>query len=189
MMWDVTVWIFLGWCATAMLYMVVIAVIKPPVSLMDEVPDLLRPVDLERAETLLDPAADYALRWNLDATTFGQVQRGRARLFLELLGRMAHNARVLVELANRQVDCYTGRKAEVIRALQQEAVRVRMYALFTLLKLRLWMLLRPAHVPSLVRFRNVVDVDGIASYKAMRQASTAVFEEFGLPVDKLILNY
>lgn len=191
MMWNLVTLAILQWAVLAMLYMIWLVLLKRPARFIDDVPEFLRPVDLEQAEALLDPAADHELRWKLDASAFREVQRRRTHLYLELVGRMAHNARVLVDLGNREADKHPGdtAKALAIQALQQEAVSVRAYALFTILELRVLMLLGPHRMPALSRFRRVSSMDGIATYKALRQASTAMFAVFGRPVDKLTLNY
>jgi len=138
---------------------------------------------------LLDPGADHELKWKLDAETLCEVRRKRMHVYLELVRRMAHNALVLVELGNREADRRTGREAEVIAILQHEAVKVRVYSLLTILRLRVLLAVRPMQAPSLTKFRMVMEVDGISSYKELREASTAVFEEFKRPVDKLILSF
>lgn len=191
MMWNLVTLAILQWSVLAMLYMIWLILSKRAGRFIDDVPEFLRPVDLEQAEALLDPAVDHELRWKLDASTFREVQRRRTHLYLELVGRMAHNARVLVDLGNREADKYPGdtAKALAIQALQQEAVSVRTYALFTILELRVLMLLGPHRMPALSRFRRVSSMDGIATYKALRKASTAMFAVFGRPVDKLTLNY
>jgi hypothetical protein len=179
--------ITLAWAMGAMCYMVLLAFRKPPFKLLDDVPLFLRPVDLEQAETLLDPSREYELRQKLDAETFREVQRDRMRLFLELVKRMAHNARVLVEMGNREAELQIGPAAVAIRVLQQEAVRVRMYALFTMAKLRCRLLFRPAS--SLAKFRKSGELDGIESYRALREASVDVFVQLGRPIDQLVQNF
>jgi hypothetical protein len=189
MIWNLATWIIIAWATGAMFYMVALALRKSPLRIIDDVPLFLRPVDLEQAETLLDPARAYELRWKLDAKSFSEVQRRQARLFLELVTRMAHNARVLVEMGNREAERHTGSAAEAIRTLQQEAVRVRLYALFTMAKLRVLLLIRPAQALSLAKFRKSGDVDGIASYRALREASMDVFLLLGRPVERLVHNF
>jgi hypothetical protein len=112
-----------------------------------------------------------------------ETQRKRLHLYLEIVTRMAHNARVLVELGNREVDRQEGRAAELIRNLQQEAVKVRAYSLFTALKLRVLLAIRPVQAPSLTKLRTFADIDGIASYQCLRVASTELFNEFRRPLN------
>jgi hypothetical protein len=189
MIWNLATWTVIASAMGAMFYMVALALRKSPFRIIDDVPLYLRPVDLEQAETLLDPGRDYELRWKLDAKSLYEVQRRQSRLFLELVKRMAHNARVLVEMGNREAERHTGSAAEAIRVLQQEAVRVRLYALLTMAKLRVWMLIHPGQALPLAKFRKSGDVDGIASYRALREASMDVFLQLGGPVDRLVMSF
>ena len=183
MIWTITTWVIVGWGTLAVLYAVGAVLLKFPSRTVDDVTAFLLPVDLEQAEALLDPAIYFELRWNLDPKSLKETQRKRLHLYLEIVRRMAHNARVLVELGNREVDRQEGRTAELIRNLQQEAVKVRAYSLFTALKLRILLAIRPVQAPALTKLRTFVDIDGIASYKCLRVVSTELFEEFGRPLD------
>lgn len=191
MIWNSATWALLFWAMMALLYVVLLLLRRaaPPFKVIEDVPLFLRPVDLEQAETLLDPAHEYELRWKLDSYTLREVQRRRARLFLELVARMSHNAIVLIQMGNREAERHSGSTLEAIEALQREAVKVRMYALFTMTKLFVYMMVRPSNLPSLPPMRKAVDVDCIANYKALRQASMKVFEQLGRPLDQLIVNY
>jgi hypothetical protein len=189
MIWTIATWAVIAWGVLATLYMVGVALLSFPGRTVDDVVDFLRPVDLAQAELLLDPGADYELKLKLDAETLREVQRKRVHVYLELVRRMAHNARVLVEFGNREAVRRTGREAGVIAVLQREAVKVRLYSLLTILKLRVLLAVRPRQTPSLVKFRIAAEVDGISSYKGLREASTTAFAEFKRPVDKLILSF
>ncbi len=178
-----------GWGIVASLYMFLSNLMRFPECTVDDVAEFLRPVDLEQAEMLLDPGAYYSLRWNLDTETLIQIQRKRARIYLELVHRMAHNARVLVELGRREMDARQARQDEIVSQLQQEAFHVSIYCFVTMVKLRILLAIRPVQAPSLTKCRMAVDLDGIASYKALRLTSTALFEELHRPVDKLTVNF
>jgi hypothetical protein len=173
----------------SILYMVYLALVDFPERTVVDVVEFLRPVDLAQAEVFLDPSEDYELKWKLDAKTLREVQRKRARIYLEMVRRMSHNARVLVEFGNWEATRRTGRVAEVIGVLQKEAIRVRMYSFLTIVELNVLLAMRPLQTPSLMNFRVVFDIDGISSYKGLREASTAVFKEFKQPVDKLVLSF
>jgi hypothetical protein len=181
--WTIATWVIIGWGTLAVVYAVGSALLKFPSRTVDDVTAFLLPVDLEQAEALLDPATYFQLRWNLDPQSLKETQRKRLHLYLEIVTRMAHNARVLIELGNREVDRQEGRAVELIRNLQQEAVKVRAYSLFTALKLRVLLAIRPAQAPSLTKFRTLVDIDGIASYKCLRVASAELFNEFRRPLN------
>lgn len=183
MIWTIATWVIVGWGTMAVLYAVSAVLLKFPSRTFDDVTAFLLPVDLEQAEALLDPAIYFQLRWSLDPKSLRETQRKRLHLYLEIVTRMAHNARVLVELGNREADRQEGRAAELIRNLQQEAVKVRAYCLFTALKLRILLAIRPVQAPSLTKLRTLVDIDGIASYQCLRAASTELFQEFRRPLN------
>lgn len=183
MIWTIATWVIIGWGTLAVFYAVGAILLKFPSRTVDDVTPFLLPVDLEQAEALLDPAIYFHLRWNLDPQSLKETQRKRLHLYLEIVTRMAHNARVLVELGNREADRREGRAAELIKNLQEEAVKVRAYSLFTALKLRVLLAIRPAQAPSLTKLRKFVDIDGIASYKCLRVASTELFNEFRRPLN------
>jgi hypothetical protein len=71
---------------------------------VDDVVDFLLPVDLERAEELLDPKAESVLRWDLGRAEFRRLQRKRIHLYLVFVRRMAHTASLLIDWGNREAD-------------------------------------------------------------------------------------
>ena len=197
MIWTLATWAVLAGSLLAIFYMFVTALVHFPGRTVDDVAEFLRPVDLERVQLLLDPAMDFELTWKLDPETLREVRRKRIQVYLELLGRMAHNARVLVEFGNREASrlevCGTEEQAtpeaKAIAALQVAAVNVRIYSVFAIVLLRVLLAIRPIQAPSLVGFRSLAELDGIESYEALREATTVVFEKFRRPTDKLILNF
>jgi hypothetical protein len=93
-------WLIIAWGALACIYMLRCAWSRFPRRDFDDVVHFLHPVDLSLAESLLDPAADFALRWNTTPRAYREAQRRRMRLYLELVRRMSHNSKVLVEFGN-----------------------------------------------------------------------------------------
>ncbi len=197
MIWNVGIGIIMIWGFLAACYLLCVVLLGFPERTVDDVVEFLRPVDLDQAEVLLDPGANLELRWKLDAATFREMQRKRMHIYLELVRRMAHNSMVLVEFGNREacrLEASTkkgraARQAEVIASLQRAAVNVRIYSIFTIVRLRLLMAIRPMVTPSLSIFRSVAELDGIQTYKTLREVSTAAFDEFRRPTEKLILNF
>ncbi len=194
---TIVTWAVIAGGMLAILYMLGVALQRFPGRTIDDVAEYLRPVDLGQVQMLLDPGADYSSTCKLDPETLCEVRRKRIQMYLELLARMAHNARVLVEFGNREArrlevseaGQQTVRQREAIAALQFAAVSVRIYAVFAIVMLWVLLVIRPLQAPSLTRFRKVVDVDGIQSYEALRQTSAAVFEEFRRSTEKLLLNF
>ncbi len=136
----------------------------------DDVVDFLLPVDLEKVETLLDATTENHLRCDLSRRDFRKMQRKRIHLYVALVHRMAHNAAVLIDWANREAEGGDEQAAMLARELQQIAVEVRLYSLLTMMKLRLWLLIRldswqvlPA--PSLYEVREVGGILGLGELR------------------------
>jgi hypothetical protein len=152
---------------------------------VDDVVDFLLPVDLEKAESLLNPHTESTLRSDLTRTEFRKLQRKRMHLYLALVRKMSHNAAVLIEWANREAEgANDEHTAQLARDLQQTAVEVRLYSLLTLVKLRLWLLIRldswemlPA--PSLYDFQEIGGVRGLETYERLKTAASFLFLEMG----------
>jgi hypothetical protein len=160
----------------------------------DDVVDFLLPVDLEKAEILLDATVENDLRCDLSRREFRKLQRKRIHLYVAFVHRMAHNAAVLIDWANREAEGRDEHAALLARDLQQIAVEVRLYSLLTLIKLRLWLLIRldswqvlPA--PSLYEVREVGGILGLESYDRLKTAASFLFMEMGqCNFDELLHN-
>src|ERR1700688_1604840 len=135
-------WLIVAWGALSCIYMLRCAWRRFPKRDVDDVIPFLYPVDLSLAESLLDPATEFEFRWKLRPRQFREAQRKRMRLYLELTRRMAHNATVLVAYADAEKNSEDPQRASLASALQEKAIEVRLYALMTRFKLRLWLLLR-----------------------------------------------
>jgi hypothetical protein len=178
-------WLIVAWGALSCIYMLRCAWSRFPrrdVDVDDVIP-FLYPVDLSLAESLLDPAAEFEFRWKLSPPQFREAQRKRMRLYLELTRRMAHNSRVLVEYADAEKHNPDPRRAGLASVLQDKAIEVRLYALLTGIKLRLWLLVRSSLLkPVLARLRTAGDIDGLKTYYALKTAAAAAFVQ--LPPDE-----
>jgi hypothetical protein len=178
-------WLIVAWGALSCIYMLRCAWSRFPrrdVDVDDVIP-FLYPVDLSLAESLLDPAAEFEFRWKLSPPQFREAQRKRMRLYLELTRRMAHNSRVLVEYADAEKHNPDPRRAGLASALQDKAIEVRLYALLTGIKLRLWLLVRSNVLkPVLAHLRTAGDIDGLKTYHALKTAAAAAFVR--LPPDE-----
>ncbi len=181
-------WLIVAWGALSCIYMLRCAWMRFPrrdVDADDVIP-FLYPVDVSLAESILDPVAEFEFRWRLSPRQFREAQRKRMRLYLELTRRMAHNSRVLVEYADVEKNHPDPRRATLAMTLQEKAVEVRLYALLTGIKLRCWLLLRSDIVvtlPTLAHLRTTGEIDGLATYSALKTAATAAFVR--LPPDEL----
>jgi hypothetical protein len=151
-----------------------------------DVVDFLLPVDMEKVEALLDPVAEGTLRRQLDPEEFRQLQRKRIHLYLSFVKRMAHNASVLIDWANREAEGNDEKMIQLAQELQQGAVEVRLYSLLTLLKLRFWLLLRVDSwkvlpVPSLYDVRQLGGIQGAKSYDRLKTTAGFLFLEMQQP--------
>jgi hypothetical protein len=173
----VLTWLIVAWGALSCIYMLRCAWRRFPKRDVDDVIPFLYPVDISLAESLLDPAAEFEFRWKLRPPQFRVAQRKRMRLYLELTRRMAHNATVLVAYADAEKTSQDPRRVILACALQEKAVDVRLYAMLTRFKLRLWLLLRSEilFTPVLPHLRTACEIDGIQTYTAMKIAAAAAF--------------
>jgi len=147
----------------------------------DDVVDFLLPVDVETAESLLDPAAESSLRFHLTRDEFRLLQRKRMHLYLALVRKMAHNAAVLIDWANREAEAADPRTLHKAHELQSAAAEVRLYALAALMKLRFWQLVRlgswsvlPA--PRLCELREAAGVNAMESYGRLKTTASFLFQ-------------
>jgi hypothetical protein len=179
-------WLIVAWGALSCIYMLRCAWRRFPKRDVDDVIPFLYPVDISLAESLLDPAAEFEFRWKLQPPQFREAQRKRMRLYLELTRRMAHNATVLVAYADAEKTSQDPRRVSLACALQEKAVDVRLYAMLTRFKLRLWLLLRSEILiskPVLPHLRTACEIDGIQTYSALKIAAAAAFVQ--LPPEEL----
>jgi hypothetical protein len=178
-------WVVVAWGALSCIYMLRSAWRRFPHRDVDDVIPFLHPVDLSLAESLLDPATDFEFRWKLAPRQFRAAQRKRLRLYLEIIRRMAHNSKVLVEYAATEKNHADPGRAALASALQEKAIEVRLYALLTGLKIRLWLLLRADFLrltPVLAELRTVGEINGLHCYAALKGTAEAAF--VALPLDE-----
>ncbi|MFZ0772819.1 MAG: hypothetical protein WCA49_10315 [Candidatus Sulfotelmatobacter sp.] len=151
-----------------------------PMRDIDDVVHFLYPVDLSLVDSLLDPAADFALRWSLSPRSFRAAQRRRMRIYRELLLRMSHNSMVLVEFGNA-LCVEDGCNSEFGSELQDAAIKTRLYTGSARLRIRTWLLLPYAFgiipTPDLARLRKAADLDGPKTYDELRTAAAAAFAQ------------
>jgi hypothetical protein len=181
-------WLIVVWGALCCIYMLRCAWSRFPKRDVDadDVIPFLYPVDISLAEALLDPAAEFEVRWKLGPLEFREAQRKRMRLYLEVTRRMAHNAKVLVEYADAEKNSHDPRRVSLAAALQEKAIGVRLYSLLTGIQLRFWLLLRAdilRSMPALAHLRTAGEIDGLQTYTALKNAAAAVFVQ--LPPDEL----
>jgi hypothetical protein len=182
MFFPIVTWLILTCSALELIYLAYLAwsSSRVPQLVLNDVIHFLYPVDPSLLASLLDPAADFELHWNLDPRRFREEQKRRMRLCRELLGRMAHNSAVLAEFdnavrGNNKVVGEPGSK------LQEAAVKVRLYCMFSRGKLRLWLWLPSAFgavvPPKLAGLRMAAGLDGIQAYDELKVAAAEAFAQ------------
>ncbi|MGA8430337.1 MAG: hypothetical protein WB729_10985 [Candidatus Sulfotelmatobacter sp.] len=193
---QILIWLMIAWGALTCIYMLRCAWTRFPRRNLNDMVHFLHPVDLSLVDSLLDPAADFALRWNSTPRACREAQRQRMRLYLELVRRMSHNSRVLIEFGNAIVrrefpdeNQHFGQlgnrnqRAALAAELQHAAISIRLYSLLVLVKLRLrlWFPLDVLGVipaPELAQLRKAGDVDGPRTYDDLKAAAAAAFVQF-----------
>lgn len=174
---QILIWLLVASNALGYVYLLYRAWTRVPRRDIDDVVPFLYPVDVSLVESLLDPAADFELRWQLSPRAFREAQRRRMRLYLEMVRRMSHNSEVLVEydharLGNDRLNSEQASKVE------DAAIRVRLYSACVRLRLRVWLSL-PLNafgvMPTLAHLRMAADLDGPKAYDELREAATAAF--------------
>lgn len=173
-------WVILAWGALACIYLSYRAWTAFPRRDIDDVIHYLYPVDLALAETLLDPASDFSLRWSLQPRAYREAQRRRMRLYLELVRRMAHNSIVLVEYGNCMCREHEWAPESTTDTLQDAAIRVRLYSVVAKVKLRIRLLLPLEamgfkNTIQLANLRVAGDQDGPKAYNDLKNAAAAAF--------------
>lgn len=143
--------------------------------------EFLQHVDLERFEGILNPAGEVAFCDQMGMTAFRREQRKRVHLCVEFLKRMSHNAGLLTELGSRMAyrdDDLSVRQAGL--ALREHGVRVNIYAITTILKLRLRLFIRMDSwfmfgALSLYGVRESCGIRGLESYDKLKTAASFLF--------------
>jgi hypothetical protein len=174
---QILIWLLVATNALGYVYLLYRAWTRVPRRDIDDVVPFLYPVDISLVESLLDPAADFELRWQLNPRAFREAQRRRMRLYLELVRRMSHNSEVLVEydharLGNDRVNSEQASKVE------DAAIKVRLYSACVRLRLRIWLSL-PMNtfgmMPTLAHLRTAADLDGPKAYDDLKAAAAEGF--------------
>jgi|SRR5579863_5539984 len=109
----------------------------------------LRSVDVEAFRNLIDPAEEDYLRRRLTPADFRKIQRERLRATAEYVSGAAHNAAILMSLADdarRSTDPATAGAAEKLIA---NAIQLRLYALQLVPRLYLEMVVPGARASSI----------------------------------------
>ncbi len=102
---------------------------------VDDLGGKTSPVDLQAFRLLIDPTEESFLRRNLAAKQFRKVQRARMLAAAEYVRRINRNAAVLVRLGEAAREYSDPQVAAAASELVNNALQVRLFALFALAKL------------------------------------------------------
>jgi hypothetical protein len=181
--WQSFIWLILALSAVELFYLLYLAWAssRVPRLLLDDVVHFLYPVDTCLLASLLDPAADFELRWNLSPLRFREEQRRRMLVYRELLRRMSHNSAILTEFDHAvrgSGDPAPGPGSK----LQEAALNVRLYCTFARVRLRVWLWVplsgfRFIPAPALARLRVAASLDGLKAYDELRLAAREAFAQ------------
>jgi hypothetical protein len=106
-----------------------------PVQDVEDVRKLLKPIDLQSFQNLVDPAEDMFLRRRLTGKAFRTVQRARRVAAAEYLWRLAQNAGILVRAGQCARVANNAQIASAGQNLASVAVMTRLLALLALARL------------------------------------------------------
>ena len=106
----------------------------------------IRSVDVEAFRNLVDPDEVEFLRGNLSPAEFRKIQRERLRAAVEYVSCAAHNASILLRLADAGRRSSDPATAEAAEKLVDNAIRLRLYAFHVMARLYLGMILPGARI-------------------------------------------
>lgn len=147
----------------------------------------LRDVDLEELKDLLNLAQEGYLRLNLSPAAFRTEQRHRIDLTLEYYGRMSHNALLLQEWANSELQkSWKTLNRDVANAgkdLNNACIDFRIHSLMTRIRLHVWLFRIKAlpfiTIPCLAEVRRIGSFDLVYAYERIRQGAEKLSQTCG----------
>jgi hypothetical protein len=179
---SILIWLIVAVCALGYIYVLYCAWTRVPRRDVFDVVPFLHPVDTSMVESLLDPAADYSLRWGLSRRAFREAQLRRMRVYRELVRRMSDNSAVLAEFGRARFagsdTLAPGRGSR----LEDAHVAVQVYSTFASVRLSIWLSLRLDRfgiipTPDLARLRKAGDLDGFKAYEELKAAAAEAFAQ------------
>jgi hypothetical protein len=152
-----------------------------PVTL-DDLIAMARETNDEDMADLMDASREADFRAGMSAAEFRQNQRLRLVRAFEFLRRRLFNGLLMLQYALTMQSKLenTGKwesqaQAVLITEIIEAGVRFRIYAMFAVAKLAIWIVLRfdkwaILPIPSVADFREVVEIDGIHAYYRLTTA-------------------
>jgi hypothetical protein len=134
-----------------------------------EVAGELRPVDIEAFRNLIDPSEEQFLREQLSRRQFRLIKRARLLATTDYVRHASHNAAILLRLGEAARQNPDSCIAEAGQRLVDDAVRLRMLALFSMTQLYLGILLPGVHISAGSLVENYQQLSGLASQVTVMQ--------------------
>jgi len=178
----ILVWLLIAANAVGYTYLLYRVWTRVPRRDVFDVVPFLHPVDSSMVESLLDPAADYSLRWRLSPRAFREAQLRRMRVYRELVRRMSDNSAVLAEFGRARFGSSDSSTHGLGSRLEDAHIAVQVYSATAGLKLRIWLSLPLDRfgiipTPDLARLRKAGDLDGPKAYEELKTAAAEAFAQ------------
>jgi hypothetical protein len=159
---------------------------------IEDLPLVLRSVNIEQLERLLDPGVEADLRRGLSSKAFRGEQVIRLRSAMEQARRLSHNAAILACWANEEFERnvtqknrgeFTTNDHSLMRVIQT-ANQLRWQTLAMMLKIGIWRGLLVSRifflpVPSVTDLREAFGRDLLDTYQAMTSAAGQLGLSYG----------
>jgi len=176
----VLIWLIVAANAVGYTYLLYRVWTRVPRRDIDDVVPFLHPVDSSMVESLLDPAADYSLRWRLSPRAFREAQLRRMRVYRELVRRMSDNSAVLAEFGRARFGSSDSSSPGLGSRLEDAHIAVQVYSASADLKLRIWLSLPLDRfgiipTPDVARLRKAGGLDGPKAYEELKTAAAEAF--------------
>jgi hypothetical protein len=151
---------------------------QPEVDLGGVIPFLL-PVDVDALSQLIDPQHEAYTRHTCSKQDFQKLRRKQARLTVEYLRRMSHNAALLQRVGYSQIHSANSLVASQAQELIDAGVHVRLYTFVGLAVLFLWRFLGLYAVsflslPKVSDIRELMSSSLIPAYEQLRNKAESL---------------
>jgi hypothetical protein len=163
-----------------------------PCRTIRDVPAFLQPVDSASMMQLLNPETEEYLHSAMTGLALRLEQRRSLHFLREHLIRMSHNAHILLEWSNAELkreivgqsDEYSECYRDCARQLHSAAIEFRLYAVLSLMKIKLWLVFRtqpwiPLEPPSLADLGHVGGLRFFTLYSNLTRAVSNLGQHYG----------
>lgn len=184
--------VFLAVLGATALYLFFGRLSRFPCRTIRDVPAFLQPVDSANVFQLLNPQTEDYLRSAMTGLALRLEQRRSLHFVREHLNRMSHNAHILLEWSNAelqreiigQTEEYSECYRDCARRLHSAAIEFRIYAVLSSIKIKFWMVFRtqpwmPFAPPSLAELGEVCGMRFFTLYSNLTRAVTDLGRHYG----------